>query len=249
MRKRLLILGGTAEAARLATQATDTFGGALDVISSLAGRVKNPRPLPGQVRVGGFGGKDGLVRYLEHERIDLLIDATHPFATTISANARGACDKAGTPRLVLVRPQWPALPQDKGFEVEDLTAAAQALPKLGRRAFLSFGQGGIGAFSHLSDMAFVVRMIDKPDTALPLAHATIITGRPPFTAEGEKALMQKHGIDVLVSKNSGGTTHPAKITAAFTLEIPIVLIARPPAEPGPQASDIRQAIDWISNKI
>jgi len=246
MSKRLLILGGTGEAAHLATQAIDTFGTALDVISSLAGRVNTPRPLPGRVRVGGFGGRDGLVRYIKAEKIDLLIDATHPFATAISANAHGACDQTGTPRLVLVRPHWPTLPHDAGIEVDDLVAAAQALPKLGTRAFLSFGQGGIEAFSHLSDTAFVVRLIDAPEKPLALPHATVTTGRPPFTVEGEKALFKSHGIDVLVSKNSGGTAVPAKITAALELEIPTVLITRPPTEPGPHADSIEQALGWIS---
>jgi len=249
MSKRLLILGGTGEAANLATQAVDTFGTALDVISSLAGRVKNPRPLPGQVRVGGFGGKDGLARYIKTEQIDLLIDATHPFATVISANAHKACDQTGTPRMVLVRPHWPALPQDSGLIVQNLAAAARALPKLGKRAFLSFGQGGLEAFSHLSDTTFVVRVIDDPEKPMPLAQATVITGRPPFTVEGEKALYKKHGIDVLISKNSGGTALPGKITAALELEIPIVLIARPPTTPGEHASNIQNVLGWISNKI
>ncbi len=246
MTRRLLILGGTGEAAALAARAFDEFGGRLDVISSLAGRVKKPRALPGRVRVGGFGGGDGLARYLESEKIDLLIDATHPFAATISANARHACAQTGTPRLILVRPDWP---DSAAVEVDDPAAAARAAQKRGRRAFLSFGQGGLAAFAALPDMAFVVRVIDEPETPLPIPHATVITGRPPFSLADEKALFEEHAIDVLVSKNSGGARVPAKITAALELNIPIILIARPPVEPGAQAGDIEAALSWVAGRI
>ena len=156
-----------------------------------------------------------------------------------------ACGQTATPRLILVRPHWPEV---DAVEVSDLAAAARELVKLGQRAFLSFGQGGLEAFADLSDRAFVVRLIDEPTTPLPIPHATVIIGRPPFSLAGEKALFEDHGIDVLVSKNSGGATLPAKITAARELAIPIVLIARPPTEPGEHVGNIEAALGWISSK-
>ncbi len=243
MSKRLLILGGVAEAAQLAKRAVERFAGRLEVISSLAGRVKNPRPLPGRVRVGGFGGGDGLAHYIVSEKIDLLIDATHPFAANISRNATAACRQTGTPRLILRRPSWPV---GEALEVDSFATAAKAASKLGRRAFLSFGHGGLTAFAAMPDMAFVIRVIDRPEEPLPIAGATVITGRPPFSPAGEKALLREHRIDVLVSRNSGGANLPAKITAARELMIPIVLIARPPDEPGERAAGVEDALRWLS---
>jgi len=249
MTKRLLILGGTGEAAALAERAVDTFGDTVDIISSLAGRVAKPRHLPGHVRIGGFGGCDGLTRYIEMEKIDLLIDATHPFATTISATAHQACRQTGTPRLIIARPPWPLPPCGKVIEVVDFTAAATTLSTLGRRAFLTFGHRGLEAFASLAQTDFLIRVIEKPKTPTPIPRAIIITGRPPFSLVDEKNLLQEHEIDVLVSKNSGGASVPAKITAALDLKIPIILIARPPIEPGEHVTGIEEALYWVSGQI
>ena len=249
MSKRLLILGGTGAAAALATRAIDEFGEMLSVISSLAGRVSKPRPLPGQVRVGGFGGSDGLARYISTEKIDLLIDATHPFATTISANAQAACLQTGTRRLILERPSWPSLPDGNVITVDNFDAAAQAVSNLGGRVFLSFGHRGLEAFAALSGLSFVVRVIEPPKTPLPISGATVITGRPPFSLADEKALLKNQAIDIVVSKNSGGASVPAKITAAMEAGLPIVMIARPPTESGEAAGTLDDALGWISDRL
>jgi len=249
MTKRLLILGGTGEAANLATRAIDEFGANLDVISSLAGRLNKPRPLPGRVRVGGFGGSDGLAHYIGTEKIDLLIDATHPFAATISANAQRACLRAGIPRLILARPPWPTVADGSVIAVADFNAAARAVSGLGRRVFLSFGHRELEAFAGLADLSFVVRVIEVPKAPLPIPAVTLITGRPPFALADEKALLKNQAIDVLVSKDSGGAALPAKITAAVDAGLPIVLVARPPTEPGEQAAGIDAALRWISNRL
>lgn len=249
MTKRLLILGGTGEAAALANRIVDQFGDSLDVISSLAGRVTKPRPLPGRVRVGGFGGIDGLAKYISDEKIDLLIDATHPFATVMSANARHACDQTGTPRLVLVRPPWPELPDEKIIVVESFEIAADAVQKMGTRAFLSFGHRGLDAFDSCANMNFIVRVIEPPADPLPLPHAVLISQRPPFSLAHEKELLEKYQIDVVVSKNSGGMTLPAKITAALDAGIPIILIARPPTEAGDHTEKLSEAMNWVSDLI
>ncbi len=249
MIKRLLILGGTGEAAALANRVVDQFGDSLNVISSLAGRVTKPRPLPGLVRVGGFGGIEGLANYISDEKIDLLIDATHPFATVMSANARHACDQTGTPRLVLVRPSWPKLPEEKIIVVGSFEAAADAVQELGTRAFLSFGHRGLDAFASCTNLEFIVRVIEPPVTPLALPHAVLISQRPPFSLAHEKELLEKHQIDMVVSKNSGGMTLPAKITAALDTGIPIILIARPPTEAGDHTEELSEAMNWVSGLI
>ncbi len=240
MKRRLLILGGTGEAAALAEQAGKKFGDSLDVVSSLAGRVNKPRPLPGTIRLGGFGGADGLADYLMAEKIDFLIDATHPFATRISANAHLACDRTKTPRLILERPPWPD--PDGVVRVDDFAAAAQAVRKLGKRAFLSFGHQGLEAFADLGDVKLVIRVIEPPSS---LPNATLITERPPFTRAHEKKLLSDHQIDVLVSKDSGGAALPAKITAAQEMALAIILIARPAPEPGDTVTTVEDALMWL----
>ncbi len=201
--RRLLILGGTTEAAELARRAVVAFAGQLDVITSLAGRLPNHPDLPGRLRVGGFGGAAGLSRYLQAERIDLLVDATHPFAAAISHNAAEACAALGVPRLTLVRPPWRPGQGDCWLEVDSLEQAAASLAAIGRRVFLTTGQGGIEAFSENSGCWFLVRLFTPPDRPLPLPDHETIVARPSFTREGERELMRRHRIDAMVTKNSG----------------------------------------------
>jgi len=251
--KRLLILGGTAEAAELAARAVDAFAGRLDVVSSLAGRLGTTPELPGKVRVGGFdrgrGGGPGLADYLRGEGIDLLVDATHPFAETISMHAHDAALAAGIPRLQLVRPAWRMPPDAKWVEAADMAAAAEILRAFSRRAWLTIGQRGLEAFSHLPDIHFLVRLIEAPAAPLPLADYAVVTGRPPFAVADERALIEKHRIDALVSKQSGGDATVAKIAAAIEAGLRIVLVARPLPEPGDTAATVQDAIAWLAARV
>jgi precorrin-6A/cobalt-precorrin-6A reductase len=247
--RRLLILGGTAEAAALARRAVDSFPGTLDVVTSLAGRLKQHGELPGTVRVGGFGGIDGLATYLRQAPVDWLIDATHPFAENISSNAYAACLRVEVPRLMLVRPPWPPPPGTKWLEMENMAAAAAIMPKVARRAFLTVGAGGLKAFHDVAGVWFLVRLVEPPEDPLPLAQHEVVVARPPFTLEGERALLEEHDIDTLVARQSGGAATVAKLTAARELGLKVVLIARPPPEPGQSVETVEEALGWLESQL
>lgn len=239
---RLLILGGTADAARLA-RALAHFPH-IKVISSLAGRTEGVPDLPGLVRVGGFGGAEGLAEFLRTAAIDRVVDATHPFAARISAHAAQACADAGVPRLMLARPEWQRTDGDRWIEVADMAAAAAALPGLGRRAFLTVGIGEAAAFAAVPDVWFLVRLI--ADQPLPLAEYIVVTGKGPFDAQAEQALMTAHGVDVVVTKASGGSATYGKIAAARALGLPVLMVKRPPPPAGERADSVEAAMRWVS---
>ena len=240
-RATLLILGGTAEAVELAKACATRPG--LEVISSLAGRTRTPGLPPGEVRIGGFGGAGGLARFLSARGIDRVIDATHPFAVQIGAHAEQACREAAVPRLRLLRPPWTCERGDHWIEVGDLAEAARRLPDLGRRVFLTVGHRDLAAFACL-DLWFLVRTIEPPGV-LPLRHGEWLAGHGPFAFEDELALLRTHGIDVLVSKASGGAATYAKLAAARQLGLPVVMVRRPPPPPGPLAHSIEAALAWL----
>lgn len=243
----LLILGGTAEAAALAARLDEDPR--LAVTTSLAGRTKRPAQLAGAVRVGGFGGPAGLAAHLHRESISLLVDATHPFAATISENAALACARGGVPRLQLVRPAWRAQAGDDWSTVESLEAAAALLPALGQRVFLTIGRQELAAFEALAKLWFLVRMIERPETPLPLARHELLLGRGPFGLEDEVALLRHHRIEAMVAKNSGGEATYAKIAAARQLGLPVVMIARPAAPAGPQVGSVEAAVAWVESQL
>ena len=243
---RLLILGGTGEAAALARGAMARFGDHIEVTTALAGRTRRPGPIPGHVRIGGFGGAAGLADYLLAQRIDRLIDATHPFATAISTSARLACDKMRVPRLILSRPPWLRHPLDRWIEVDTVEAAAQIVGRVGRRALLTVGAGEIAAFAPANTVRFLVRMIDPPRAPLPLRFYEIVLGRGPFALNEERHLMQRNAIDVLVCKASGGAVTEAKLAAARELSLPVIMVRRPPAERGLSVDTVEDALDWLA---
>ncbi len=246
--RRLLILGGTAEAAALARAIPLRFGEAIAVTTALAGRTRTPGPIVGDVRIGGFGGADGLGAYLVENRIDRLIDATHPFAAEISRSARLAAERAGIGRLLLVRPRWRRHPLDRWIEVDSLAAAAALVARIGRRAFLTVGAGSMDAFATVAGVYFVVRLIEPPRAALPLQHCEIICGRGPFGLEHERLLLRRHRIDVLVCKASGGAATEAKLVAAREAGLPVVMIRRPPREPGDAVETVEAALAWLADR-
>jgi precorrin-6A/cobalt-precorrin-6A reductase len=245
-RERLLILGGTGEAAELGRAAATRFGDALEVTTSLAGRTERPRPLAGHVRIGGFGGPAGLAAYLTEHGIGRLIDATHPFATRISAATRLACEQANVPRLVLRRAPWRRHPLDHWIEVDGITAAAAIVDRAGRRAWLTLGASELAAFSGATAVHFLVRLVDPPRHPLPLRSYEVIVGRGPFSVAGEHGHIERYAIDVLVSRASGGAASEAKIIAARERGLPVIMVRCPPPEPGEAVDTVEEALDWLA---
>ncbi len=247
--KTVLILGGTQEARELARRLTLEMGRRLRVVTSLAGKRDAKPGLAGEVRVGGFGGIPGLAKYLADTGIDLVVDATHPFSAVISDHAAVACTGAGVPRLQLRRPAWRMPGKADWIEVDSLAEAAEILAKFARRVLLTTGARGLEAFAKLPGIWFLVRLIDAPKGPLPLARYEVITGMPPYSLEEERALIKRHDIDTLVAKRSGGQATAAKITAAAEAKVKIVLIRRPPPEPGPQAETVDECVAWVKSHL
>ena len=221
---RVLILGGTGEASQLAAQLAARDD--LTIISSLAGRVSQPRLPAGIVRVGGFGGVAGLISYLADENIRVVIDATHPFAAKMSGNAESACRTLGVPLIALDRPPWEPEKEDLWITVPDMQAAASMVNHKGNRVLLSIGRQELGVFSKCEDAWFLVRSIDEPNEELP-SNSQLLLSRGPFHLTEELQLLRRESINLIVSKNSGGTATYSKIQAARELRIPIVMIDRP----------------------
>jgi precorrin-6A/cobalt-precorrin-6A reductase len=246
--RRLLILGGTGEAAGLARGALARFGESVAVTTALAGRTRHPGPLAGQVRIGGFGGSAGLAGYVIEHEVDCLIDATHPFAAAISRAARLAAERTGVPRLLLRRPPWRPHPLDRWIEVDSIEAAALLVGQVGRRAWLTVGAGAVAAFAPASEVRYLVRLIDPPRQKLPLRFHEVVLGRGPFSLAEERHLLERYAIDVLVCKASGGAATEAKLIAARELGLPVIMVRRPPPEPGPAVETVEAALDWLAGQ-
>ena len=248
MRRKVLILGGTGEAlglARLLERCAE-----FDVVTSLAGRTRRPTTIPSRVRTGGFGGVEGLSAYLETEGTSAVVDATHPYAATISRHAAQACDALGIPRVQLWRPAWSPLDGDEWTEVESLDAAAESVADArvseDGRVFLSTGARDLQVFSRLRAIRFLVRLVDAPQTRLPLMRSELIVDRGPFAVAEERKLLLEHGVELLVSKNSGGAATYAKLVAARELRVPVIMIDRPDPEPGARVETAEEAVRWLA---
>ncbi|MFE7566997.1 cobalt-precorrin-6A reductase [Streptomyces sp. NPDC057539] len=241
----VLILGGTTESRRLAERLHGD--GRLRVTSSLAGRVARPVPPPGDVRIGGFGGAEGLARWLREHRVDALIDATHPFADTISRNAAHAAALTHVPLLSLRRPSWVPVAGDDWHAVGSLARAAEKLSALRcARVFLTTGRMGLGSFAHLDGMWFLVRSVDAPEPPCP-ARTEVLLDRGPFTLDGEREILRRHRVDVVVTKDSGGAATAPKLTAAREAGIPVVVVRRPPVPEGvASVATVEDAVAWLA---
>ncbi|GAA3670368.1 cobalt-precorrin-6A reductase [Lentzea roselyniae] len=229
----ILILGGTGEARELARH--------VPAISSLAGRVSNPKLPEGEVRVGGFGGVDGLTQWLRDNDIHAVVDATHPFARQITANAFEACARAGVPFLVLRRPGF--TPAEGWHWVDSVADAARHLP--GERVFLTTGRQDLAEFAGCRQW-FLARMVEPPEPPMP-QRIEVLLSRGPFTVDGELELMRSREIDVLVTKDSGGSMTSAKLEAARQLGIPVVVVRRPPLPPAQVVATVEEALTWLEN--
>jgi len=245
--RRILILGGTFEARQLAERLAARAD--LEVMLSLAGRTAEPARTTAPVRTGGFGGSEGLARYLIAHAIDALIDATHPYAATISANAVHAARAAKAPLLALRRPPWVAVAGDRWIEVADAAGAVVALGAAPRRAFLALGRQEIGPFAAAPQHRYLIRSVEPVTPPLAVPHAVYLTGRGPFGEAGERALMVNHRIDALVAKNSGGGATYGKIAAARALGIAVIMLRRPaPAPADIVVETVDAAVEWLDHR-
>jgi precorrin-6A/cobalt-precorrin-6A reductase len=240
---RVLVLGGTGEARRLAERLARAPG--IDAVMSLAGRTNAPLDVGLPTRIGGFGGVEGLMRYLTEAGIDRVIDATHPFAARISANARAACAALGVPLAVFSRPPWRVREGDRWTEVSDNESAARALGEAKRRVFLTIGRLGVAAFRASPQHEYLIRSIEPPESQDLPPLSTVILARGPFEREGEIALMREQRIDVVVTKNSGGASTYAKIEAARALNLEVIVIAPPAYGDIPQLADLDAAMVFL----
>lgn len=240
---RVLVLGGTGEARRLATALVDD---GVPVVSSLAGRVADPVLPPGEVRVGGFGGVEGLAAWLRAHPVAAVVDATHPFAATMTASAARAAALTGVPLLRLQRPGWTEQPGDDWRWVGSLEEAAEAVGGFAH-VFVTTGRTGLGAFAGLTAQV-VVRSVEPPGPPLP-ARTTVVLERGPFSVDDELALLREHAVDVVVTKDSGGSMTAAKLTAARELGLPVVVVRRPPLPAGvPTVATVEEARAWVRGR-
>jgi precorrin-6A/cobalt-precorrin-6A reductase len=243
---RLLILGGTTEASALARLlAGDTR---FDATLSLAGRTTEPRPQPIATRIGGFGGADGLAEYLTSQRIDAVIDATHPYADRMSAHAVAACRRTGVPLASLVRPPWQRQPGDLWHEVASTLAAAQALGSSRRCVFVTVGRQELHFFASAPQHHYIARLIEAPQPKILPPDLVLLRQRGPFDLAAEKRLMADEKIDVMVSKNAGGDATYAKIEAARDLGLPVIMIARPHKPAGHVVASPEEAVAWAAHE-
>jgi len=237
----VLLLGGSTEASALARALAGD--GRFDVTLSLAGATRHPRPQPVPVRTGGFGGVDGLRRFLAEQRIGALVDATHPFAAQMTRHAAEAAGRV--PLLRLERPAWVAEAGDHWLDVPDMPAAARALGETPRRVLLTVGQKELAPFRDGVAHHYVVRSIDPPDAASLPPGAVVLTDAGPFHPDAERALLLAQGIEVIVTKNSGGSATFAKLLAARALGIPVVMVRRPAPVAVERAATVEAAVEWL----
>ncbi|MEM9319657.1 MAG: cobalt-precorrin-6A reductase [Pseudomonadota bacterium] len=244
MFENLLILAGTTEATALARAVAERE---VKGVVSYAGRVKRPMGQPLPQRVGGFGGVKGLAQYIRREGITHVIDATHPFAVQMSRNAVAACALAQVPLIALTRPQWQQVPGDRWQRVPDIAGAVTALDRPRLHVMLAVGRMHLAEFAPNPQHRYLLRLVDPPSQPLPLPEAEVIVGRGPFDAAADRALMARHGIGLVVSKNAGGTGAYAKISAARSLGLPVLMIDRPAQPDRPELHDVAEVFDWLAH--
>jgi precorrin-6A/cobalt-precorrin-6A reductase len=244
---RILILGGTTEARELAQRLARRAD--LQIVISLAGRTRSPAPQPVPVRSGGFGGAAGLAEYLRKERINAVIDATHPYAHVISANAAVAARQAGVSLIALRRAPWQAVAGDRWSEAVDVADAVRRLGARPRRIFVTLGRSELAALTPAPQHFYLIRSVDPVEPPLSLPRVSYVIDRGPFSEADDGALMREHAIDAVIAKNSGGAASYAKIAAARALGIEVVMLRRPAPSDGPAVASVDEAIAWLDHAI
>lgn len=244
MAPNVLVLGGTTEATALCHAMAEA---GIPGTISFAGRVARPVRQPLPQRVGGFGGPEGLAAYLRQQAVTHLVDATHPFAAQMSRNAVSAAARTGVPLIALTRAPWAPQPGDRWQQVADIPGAVAALNRPAARVMLAVGRMHLAAFADTPQHDYLLRLVDPPLTPPPLPRHRVIVDRGPFALAGDLALMRDHRIDIVVSKNAGGTGARAKIDAARQLGLPVIMIARPALPARAEAHAVAQVLDWISH--
>lgn len=238
------MLGGTTEASALARLLADR---SIAATLSYAGRTESPRAQPVPVRIGGFGGVEGLADHLRETGVTHLVDATHPFAATMSANAVEAARQAGVAHIALTRPAWQPMKGDRWTSAADVEAAAAALAGPARRILLALGRMHVAVFAVQPQHHYLLRFVDAPDRAPLLPHHDLVVDRGPFTVEGDRALMQEHAIDLIISKNAGGKGGEAKLIAARELGLPVLMIDRPFAPERLEVHRPEEVMAWLGH--
>jgi precorrin-6A/cobalt-precorrin-6A reductase len=247
MTRRVLLLGGTTEARELASALADRRD--VSVTLSLAGRTASPLAQPVPVRSGGFGGVEGLTTYLNAANIDLVIDATHPYAQIISAHAREAAARASKPLLVLRRPAWEPIGGDRWIPIEDASDAIRALPREPANIFLALGRYDLQTFTQAPQHHYLIRSVDRVDPPLQVPHARYLQARGPFDERQEYQLLASNNIEWIVAKNSGGAATYGKIAAARLLGIPVLMIKRPPEPTVACVGSVEGAVAWLNHAL
>ncbi len=241
---RVLLLGGTTEASAMARALA---GAGVDAVFSYAGRTHMPVTQPLPTRIGGFGGVAGLRSYLDAEGISHVIDATHPFAAGMSANAHEACGTCGVALIRLERPAWVAQEGDHWTQVPRVEDIPALLPDDPACVFLAIGKQQIGVFAAQPQHHYIVRLVDAPEQALPLPRTTVLLARGPFDVAGDTKLMREHGVTHVVAKNAGGTGARAKLDAARALGVPVIMADRP-VLPGDNAvGSVAEVLAWLDH--
>lgn len=212
---------------------------------SYMGRVDRPKPQPIPVRIGGFGGVEGLKTWITEHAVSHVIDATHPFAAQMSTNAVQACAQTGTPLLALTRPQWEPEAGDQWQRVPSIPAAVAALSGPAKRVMLAIGRMHLAEFAPQPQHHYLLRLVDEPIQSPPLPNQTIVVDRGPFYAEADEALMRAHNIDLVVSKNAGGKGSVSKLIAARALGVPVLMIDRPKIPPRTITHSVGDALAWL----
>ena len=219
----------------------------VDAVFSYAGRVASPKAQPLPTRVGGFGGVAALVQYLQEHNVTHVVDATHPFAAQMSWNAFEACQQAGTKLMALTRPAWQAQPGDQWTHVADIDGAVAAVTGDPKRVLLALGKLNVPAFAAQPQHHYVLRLVDQPEVPPAQPNHTVVVARGPFDVAGDRALMQEHGIELVVCKNAGGVGAEAKLTVARELGVPVIMIDRPNLPPRPEVATVDAVLEWIAN--
>ena len=249
--RNILILGGTGDAIFIAEQLSEAPN--LNIITSLAGATRNPRLPIGQARVGGFGGKEGLVDFLIKQEISLIIDATHPFSSQIKDNAIFAAKKLCLPLLHLIRDEWQLELGDQWYMVDNLQDASEKLQELSKtrkkNAFLTIGRKDLAYFSNIKNCNFLIRSIEKPNILESFCCVKWIEGRGPFSSESELKLLTQEQVDIIITKNSGGLSGRSKLLAARTLGLPAIIVKQPPRPPGEQYNTVENIVEVALKRV